>query len=468
MADEPVMQPATPPAGGMATPGTAAAAPSAGGTAPSAAEQEVARICAELIRIDTSNAGDGSGPGERGAAEYVAGLLADVGLEPELFESAPGRASVVVRLAGADPARPALVLHGHTDVVPARAEDWSVPPFAGEEVGGVIWGRGAVDMKDMDAMVLAVVRQMVREGRRPARDVVVAMFADEEAGGGLGARWAVDHRPELFEGATEAISEVGGYSVELGGRRAYLVQTAEKGLVWLRLVADGRAGHGSQVNRDNAVTLLAEAVARIGRHPWPLVLTPTVRRLLQGVADLVGLPFDPDDEAGLDALVAALGPASRFVGATLRHTANPTRLEAGYANNVIPGRAEATLDGRFLPGLEEEFDAEIRRLAGDGVRVEDRHRDVAASAPLDGPLVDAMADALLAEDPGAAVLPYMLSAGTDNKSLARLGIHGYGFVPLRLPAGYDFPSMFHGVDERVPVDALRFGCRVLDRLLATC
>ena len=435
---------------------------------PSSAEDEVARICTELIRFDTSNYGDGSGPGERAAAEYVAGLLSGVGLAPELFEASPGRASVVVRLEGADPNRPALVLHGHTDVVPARAEDWAVPPFAGEQVDGVIWGRGAVDMKDMDAMILAVVRQLVREGRKPARDVVVAMFADEEAGGVHGASWAVDHRPDLFEGATEAISEVGGYSVDLGGRRAYLLQTAEKGLAWLRLVADGRAGHGSQVNRDNAVTHLAEAVARIGAHSWPRVLTPTVRRLLEGVADLTGLPFDEHDDAGIDALVAALGPASRFVGATLQHTANPTRLDAGYLSNVIPSRAEATVDGRFLPGREDEFDAAIRALAGEHVRVEDRHRDISASAPIDGPLVDAMAAAVIAEDPGAVVLPYMLAAGTDNKSLARLGVAGYGFAPLRLPADFDFTAMFHGVDERVPVDALRFGCRVLDRLLSTC
>lgn len=432
------------------------------------AEDEVARICRELIRFDTSNYGDGSGPGEREAAEYVAGLLTDVGLEPELFETTPGRANVVVRLEGADPSRPALVVHGHTDVVPARAEDWTVPPFAGEEVDGVIWGRGAVDMKDMDAMVLAVVRQLAREGRKPARDVVVAMFADEEAGGVHGASWAVDHRPELFEGATEAISEVGGYSVEVAGRRAYLLQTAEKGLAWLRLVAEGRAGHGSQVNRDNAVTHLAEAVARVGAHPWPRVLTPTVRRLLEGVADLTGLPFDEHDDAAVDALVAALGPASRFVGATLQHTANPTRLDAGYLSNVIPSRAEATVDGRFLPGREEEFDETIRALAGDHVRVTDRHRDIGPSAPIDGPFVDAMAAAVVAEDPGAVVLPYMLAAGTDNKSLARLGIAGYGFAPLRLPSDFDFTAMFHGVDERVPVDALRFGCRVLDRLLTAC
>lgn len=432
------------------------------------AEDEVVGICRDLIRFDTSNFGDGSGPGERAAAEYVVGLLQEVGLDAELFESAPGRASVVTRIEGADPSRPALVLHGHLDVVPARAADWSVDPFAAEEREGLIWGRGAVDMKDMDAMILAVVRQMVREGRRPARDVVVAMFADEEAGGTHGARWAVDRRPELFHGATEAISEVGGFSVELDGRRAYLLQTAEKGLSWMRLVADGRAGHGSQVNQDNAVTHLAEAVARIGRHPWPLQLTPTVRALLEGVSDLTGLPFDAEDPATAERLVTALGAAGRFVGATLRHSTNPTQLEAGYKANVIPGQAVGTVDGRFLPGYEEEFVTTVTELAGPHVRIEHIHHDVALEAPVHGDLVDSMVDALLAEDPGAAVLPYTLSGGTDNKSLSRLGITGYGFAPLRLPADLDFAGMFHGVDERVPTDALRFGTRVLDHLLTRC
>jgi acetylornithine deacetylase/succinyl-diaminopimelate desuccinylase-like protein len=441
--------------------------PAAPATWPSA-EDEVVAICRDLLRIDTSNYGDDSGPGERAAAEHVAGLLTEVGLDVDVFESAPGRTSVVTRVEGADRSRPALVVHGHLDVVPARADDWSVDPFAGEERDGMLWGRGAVDMKDMDAMILAVLRRMVRDGRKPARDLVVAFFADEEAGGVQGAQWAVNRRPELFEGATEAVSEVGGYSVDVDGHRAYLLQTAEKGLWWLRLVADGKAGHGSQVNPDNAVTHLAAAVARIGAHRWPLRLTPTVDALLRGVADLTGLPYDPEDEDGVDRLVAALGPAAAFVGATVRHTANPTQLDAGYKANVVPGSASATVDARFLPGYEDEAEARLRALAGDGVRFETIHRDVALEVPFSGGLVDAMSAALLAEDPGASVLPYTLSGGTDNKSLSRLGITGYGFAPLRLPADLDFAGMFHGVDERVPLDALRFGVRVLDRFLATC
>lgn len=431
----------------------------------SAAEAEVVRICQDLIRIDSSNYGDNQGPGERVAAELVMALLTEVGLEPEYFESDDRRANVVVRLAGEDRRRPALVLHGHTDVVPAEGKDWKVDPFAGEELDGMVWGRGAVDMKGMDAMMLAVVRQMIREGRRPARDVVLAFFADEEAGGTYGASWAVDNRPELFDGATEAISEVGGFSVDVEGKRAYLLQTAEKGIAWLRLVADGTAGHGSAVNQDNAVTELAAAVARVGSYQWDMRLTPTVLALLEGVADLTGLPLDVDDPLAIDRLIGALGPARRFVGSSIRTLANPTQLAAGYKTNVIPGRATATVDIRPLPGDHEEVLAMVRELAGPRVRVEPEHIDVGLEVPFSGDLVDAMTEVLVEQDPGAVVLPYMLSAGTDNKSLSRLGITGYGFAPLRLPADLDFTALFHGVDERVPTDALRFGTRVLDGLL---
>ncbi|MGL4743604.1 MAG: M20/M25/M40 family metallo-hydrolase, partial [Dermatophilaceae bacterium] len=227
-------------------------------------EDEVVRICRDLIRIDTSNYGDGSGPGEAAAAAYVADSLREVGLDPTTYESDPGRATVVVRIPGSDRERGALCLHGHLDVVPADAADWSVPPFAGEERDGCLWGRGAVDMKDMDAMMLAAVRGLARSGAVPPRDLVVAFFADEEAGGAKGSHFMVEQHPEVFDGVTEAISEVGGYSVTVTDtrgreRRTYLLQTAEKGIAWLRLTAHGRAGHGSVPNDENAVVRLAEA-----------------------------------------------------------------------------------------------------------------------------------------------------------------------------------------------------------------
>jgi len=430
----------------------------------SPAEKEVADLCAELIRIDSSNYGDGSGPGERAAGEAVMARLAEVGIDATYVESAPGRGNVITRVEGTDPSLPALLVHGHLDVVPANAADWSVDPFAGEVRDGYIWGRGAVDMKDMDAMMLAVLRQLTRDGRRPRRDLVFAWLADEEAGSVHGAKWLSVNHPELFEGVTEAISEVGGYSLEVDpSLRLYLIETAQKGLAWMKLIADGTAGHGSMLNSDNAVTEIAQAVARIGAHPWPTTLTPTVRRFLTEVADAYGIPFDENDPGPI---LDRIGPLVRFVGATLSHTANPTQLGAGYKANVIPGQASAVIDGRFLPGHEEDFFKTVDSLMGPKVRREFVHHDIALETTFDGALVESMIAALKAEDPAARAIPYCMSGGTDNKSFSEeLGVRGFGFVPLRLPAELDFASMFHGVDERVPVDALQFGVRVLDRLL---
>ncbi len=428
------------------------------------AQDEVVEICRELIRIDSSNYGDGSGPGERAVAEYVAGQLAEVGLEPEVFESADRRTSLVVRFEGEDSSRPGLLVHGHLDVVPAEARDWTHDPFAAEVVDDCVWGRGAVDMKDMDAMVLALVRQMRREGRRPPRDLVLCFLADEEAGGKLGAHWMVDHHADQFEGVSEAISEVGGFSFTAGDQRVYLIETAQKGIHWLKLVAEGRAGHGSMVNDDNAVTALAEAVARVGRHDWPMRMTPTVQQFLEQMGDALGIEVDLKDP---EPALAKLGSLAKIVGATLRNTANPTYLRAGYKHNVIPQSAEAFIDCRFLPGFEDELLATIDELIGPDVRRETVIQDIAYETTFDGPLVQAMVAALQAEDPGSRAVPYCLSGGTDNKSFSLLGIRGFGFAPLRLPADLDFSGMFHGVDERVPLDSLRFGVRVLDRFVAS-
>ncbi|WP_435253004.1 M20/M25/M40 family metallo-hydrolase [Streptomyces tendae] len=426
-------------------------------------EDEVVDLCRELIRIDTSNYGDHSGPGERKAAEYVAEKLAEVGLEPKIFESHPGRASTVARIEGEDPSRPALLIHGHTDVVPANADDWTHHPFSGEIADGCVWGRGAVDMKDMDAMTLAVVRDRLRSGRKPPRDIVLAFLADEEAGGTYGARHLVDHHPDLFEGVTEAISEVGGFSFTVNEqRRLYLIQTAEKGIHWMKLTVAGTAGHGSMIHRDNAITELSEAVARLGRHKFPVRVTKTTRAFLDELGDALGTELDPED---MDGTIAKLGGIAKLIGATLSNTANPTQLGAGYKVNVIPGEATAHVDGRFLPGYEEEFLADVDRILGPLVRREDVHANKAVETTFDGALVDAMQSALVAEDPAAKAIPYMLSGGTDAKSFDELGIRGFGFAPLKLPPELDFAGMFHGVDERVPVGGLQFGVRVLDRFI---
>jgi acetylornithine deacetylase/succinyl-diaminopimelate desuccinylase-like protein len=433
-------------------------------------EDEVVRICRELIAIDTSNYGDNTGPGEAEAAAYVLRELAEVGLEGQLFESEPGRQTVTVRIKGNDAARPGLCLHGHLDVVPAAAEDWSVDPFAGIEQDGCIWGRGAVDMKDTVAMMLACVRHLARTGTIPPRDLLFVFFADEEAGGTYGSHFMVENHPEVFEGVSDAISEVGGYSVTVTDaageeRRAYLLQTAEKGIAWLRLTATGRAGHGSVPNDDNAVVHLAEAIARLAAHKWPREFIAPVRALLDGLSELTGTAYSDED---LDDLLAHIGGAAGFVRGTLQDTSNVTMLDAGYKHNVIPQTAHANIDCRYLPGHEDELMRTIRDLCGDRVSVEVLHRDISLEAPFEGPLVDAMVAALRTEDPEAEVLPYCLSGGTDNKSLSLLGITGYGFAPLRLPADLDFAPMFHGVDERVPVDSLRFGARVMWRLIETC
>ncbi|MFF9089103.1 M20/M25/M40 family metallo-hydrolase [Streptomyces sp. NPDC014991] len=432
--------------------------------ADSQALDEVVEFTSGLIRIDTTNRGGGDCR-ERPAAEYAAERLAGAGLEPLLLERTPGRTNVVTRIAGTDPSADALLVHGHLDVVPAEAADWSVHPFSGEVRDGVVWGRGAVDMKNMDAMILAVVRSWARQGVRPRRDLVIAFTADEEASAEDGSGFLADRHPELFEGCTEGVSESGAFTFHDGsGREIYPVAVGERGTGWLKLTARGRAGHGSKVNGENAVTRLAAAVTRIGEHEWPIRLTPTVRAALSQLAALYGIDAGFTD---VDRLLEKLGPAARLVEATVRNSANPTMLDAGYKVNVIPGEAVAHVDGRFLAGFEEEFTATIDELTGPDVRWEFAHREVALEAPLDTPVYAAMRAAVGEFAPGGHVVPYCMSGGTDAKQFSRLGVTGYGFTPLKLPPDLDYQALFHGVDERVPVEALHFGVRVLDRFLRT-
>jgi acetylornithine deacetylase/succinyl-diaminopimelate desuccinylase-like protein len=434
----------------------------------------VVEVVSRLIRFDTSNTGElETTKGEAECAQWVAEQLAAVGYQPEYVESgAPGRGNVVARLAGADSSRGALLIHGHLDVVPAEAAEWSVHPFSGAIEDGYVWGRGAVDMKDMVGMMIVVARQLRRAGIVPPRDLVFAFVADEEHGGTYGAQWLVDNRPELFDGVTEAIGEVGGFSLTVprpdgGERRLYLIETAEKGMQWMRLTARGRAGHGSMVHDQNAVTAVAEAVARLGRHQFPLVPTETVVQFLAAMSEETGLTFDTESP-DLEGAIEKLGPVARMLKAVLHDTANPTMLKAGYKANVIPATAEAVVDCRVLPGRQAAFEAEVDQLIGPDVTREWIRSLDSYETSFDGELVDAMNAAVLAVDPDGRTVPYMLSGGTDAKAFARLGIRCFGFSPLRLPPELDFSSLFHGVDERVPTDALRFGTEVLTHFLTHC
>jgi len=443
-------------------------------TSDSRAEAEVVDLASQLIRIDTTNTGDPvTVVGEQEAADWVVRQLEEVGYQTTQVESgAPGRANVFARLKGADSSRGALLMHGHLDVVPAEPADWSVHPFSGAVKDGYLWGRGAVDMKDMVGMMIAVARQFKVENTVPPRDIVFAFLADEEAGGKYGSHWLVEHRPELFEGCTEAVGEVGGFSLTVARpdgseRRLYLLETAEKGIAWMRLRATANAGHGSFLHSDNAVTKVAEAVAKLGNHTFPLVMTDSVREFLDVVGNETELDLDPDSP-DLDGTLAKLGPISRIVGATLRDTANPTMLQAGYKANVIPASAEAVVDCRVLPGRLAAFEQEVDELIGPDIQREWVANLEPYETTFDGELVDAMNNALMAQDPDARMVPYMLSGGTDAKAFAKLGMRCFGFAPLRLPPELDFAALFHGVDERVPVDALKFGVRVLDHFLRHC
>jgi acetylornithine deacetylase/succinyl-diaminopimelate desuccinylase-like protein len=417
-----------------------------------------------LLRIDTTNP-----PGnETPAAEYLADLLAGAGLAPTLLGPVPSRKSVVARLRGTGE-KPPLLLHAHLDVVPIESDRWTHPPFGGIVHDGYLWGRGAIDMKDMAVMAALVLCRLAREGRKLDRDVIFTGVADEEAGCDEGSKWLVDHHPEHFR-AEYAVGEVGGATLYLGGRPVYPVQVAEKGVVWMKLKARGTPGHGSIPREDNAVVRLSEAVARLAHQNLPHHPTAAAATYLDALADTQPFPrsllirqlLNPKLAKGILRLLPDRSQAA-LLGAAISNTATPTMLRAGYKTNVIPAEAEAEVDGRSLPGqTAADLVAEVQTIVG-------RHIEVLVTRDLPpvetkapSPLFDAITSTMATHHPGASVVPTLITGFTDAKHWSRLGARCYGFCPVRFPEdGPRFTDLFHGHDERIPVEGLRWGIHVL-------
>ena len=422
--------------------------------------EEALRHFQGLLRIDTTNP-----PGhEIEAARYVEAVLAAEGVAARIHEPAPGRASLVARLPARRPGKGGpLLLTSHVDVVAAEPGRWKHPPFSGVVADGCVWGRGAVDMKSMTAYGLATFLLARREGWDLSRDLILAAVADEEAGGALGMGWLVDHRPDEVR-AEYALNEVGGFTLHVGSRRVYPVQFAEKGVCWFRLVAEGEPGHGSIQRPGSSVARLAAAVDRLARRPLPPRVTPQTARYVRALARAAGFPTGLVLRGllvpGLAALCRRLVPASRrpVFQALLSDTANPTCLAAGDKENVVPSRATAVVDGRLLHGSTlEGFLAEVRRQVGDDLAIEViRHLPPSENDP-DTPLFDLIREVLERADPGAKVVPSVITGFSDAAHLARLGVKTYGYAPMKLPRDLDFAALFHGHDERLPVDGFRFG-----------
>jgi acetylornithine deacetylase/succinyl-diaminopimelate desuccinylase-like protein len=429
-------------------------------------QNEVVGYLQDLIRINTTNP-----PGnEILAAEYLAGVLRMDGLEPLILESEPGRANLISRIRGTGEEGP-LLLSGHIDVVAAEPEFWQHDPFGGEIADGYIWGRGALDMKGMVAAELMVMLLLNRTQRPLKRDVIFMANADEERSSRLGAAWVADHHRDLIR-AEYAFNEGDGRAVKIGGRTFYFCETAEKGMARFRMCTRGLPGHGSRPRDDNAVVRLAELVARLGRTDLPLRATETVRRFLDGISEA----FPPDireqlpdlwDPARHREVLAALpidDNLRRRLYAMVRNTVTPTVLCAGSKVNVIPSVAEALVDGRTLPGVDTaQFLSEVRQVTGDEVHIEFTEETPPVESAVESPLFDIICEVMAEYEPGATVVPSLVTGATDAKSLSRLGIKTYGFFPSR----YD-PSAFegvHGHNERVSIDNLLFGTRVLNDIV---
>jgi len=422
----------------------------------------------QLLRFDTTNP-----PGnERACIEFIQELLEGAGCETETYAKDPARPNLVARISGSGGGTP-LLLYGHVDVVTTSGQQWSQPPFGGELVDGFVWGRGAADMKGGVAMLISAFLRAKQEDLRPRGDVVLAIVSDEEAGGDFGARFLVEEHPELFDGVRVAIGEFGGFSFELGGKRFYPIQVAEKQMCWLKATIGGPGGHGAMINRDGTMARLGRFLRDLDRKRLPVHVTPVARAFVDGVAGELPRPQRLLMESLLkpaltDRALRLMGPGGRSTEPMLRNTVNATIVHGGEKINVVPSEIALELDGRLLPGLQpEDLIAELHDLAGHDVELEVIRHDPGASEP-NLELFDTLASVLRELDPEGIPVPLLQIGVTDGRFLSRLGIQTYGFLPMRLPADLPFLTLIHAADERVPAEALEFGTdgifRVLQRI----
>jgi acetylornithine deacetylase/succinyl-diaminopimelate desuccinylase-like protein len=431
-------------------------------------EDEIVHFLQTLIRFNTSNP-----PGnETPAAEWIADVLRNEGLEPVALESAPMRGNVVTRLKGTGEEAP-LLLMSHIDVVPVEEDKWIHPPFGGEIHDGYIWGRGALDMKGIVAqhlMLMVLFARLARQGIRLKRDLIMMAAADEERAGTFGALWLVEHHPDLIR-AEYALNEGGGNTTKVGDALLMNIQTAEKGLARFKMTVRGEPGHASIPKSDNTVVRLAEAVVAVGKAQPPAHITPTAKAYIEAmagtqpatVAELMLKVVEPgaDVAAAIEALPLEENH-KRYLYAITHNTAAPTIVNAGSKINVFPSEAVARVDGRTLPGFGiAEFRAEYEPFLPDGVEIEFEDDGPALEASLESPLYDSIVKAVQTHAPDSVLVPTLLTGATDAKAIVQLGTKIYGFAPSRYEAAVDGERLVHGHNERISIANLVYGAQVL-------
>ena len=420
-----------------------------------------AAVLKTLIRFDTTNP-----PGNEAACiNYIDGLLQAAGIETTLLALDEARPNLIARLPGNGTAPPFL-MQGHVDVVTTANQQWTHPPFEAVEADGMIWGRGALDMKGGVTMMLCAMLRMKAENITPNGDIILCVLSDEEAGGVYGAKWLVENHPEQFAGVKYAIGEFGGASNTIAGTKFYLIQMAEKLSCRFKLTLDGPGGHGSMPIQGGAMAQLGKVLTALDKKQTPIHITPIMQMMIGGMADATKAPVSGIMRRLLnprftDTLTKRV-PGLQAMRPMFRNTVSPTIVRGGDKINVIPSKIELQLDGRMLPGfMPEEFSAELQKIIGKGIKIEVEGHDQPNLNPPNMGQFDMLAGVLKDLDQDAVPIPYLLPAVTDGRFFSQLGIQTYGFTPMNLPKDFNFAGTVHAADERIPVEAVAFGTQAI-------